>query len=96
MRTATPTQAIEMLLRALYEGTASDYPWIAHNGVAWEMEEWACDESVDGPLAYQRALLTLADSRTRALTRETVKAVQVAAQRVLTLLESCEEEKYDR
>jgi hypothetical protein len=95
MRIATTTRAVEMLLRALYEGTASDYPWIAHNGVAWEMEEWACDESVDGPRAYQRALLTLADARARALTCETVKAVQVAAQRVLVLLESCEEELYD-
>jgi hypothetical protein len=95
MRTATPTQAVEMLLRAFYEGTASDGPWVAHNGVAWEMEEWACDESVDGPRAYQRALLTLADARARALTRETVKVVQVAAQRVLVLLEPCEEEQYD-
>jgi hypothetical protein len=95
MRTAIPTQAVEMLLRALHEGTASDGPWVAHNGVAWEMEEWACDESVDGPLTYQRALLTLADDRARSLTCETVKAVQVAAQRVLVLLESCEEEQYD-
>jgi len=68
MRLAIPTQAVEMLLRALYEGTASDGPWVAHNGVAWEMEELACDEAVDGPLAYQTTLVTLAGDRTRALT----------------------------
>ena len=62
MRTATPTQSVEKLLHALFEGTASDGPWVEHNGVAWEMEELACDESVDGPLAYQTALVTLANS----------------------------------
>jgi hypothetical protein len=90
MRTATPTQAIEMLLRALYEGTASDGPWVAHNGVAWKMEELACEESVDGPLAYQRALLTLADNRARDLTRQTIHVVRDTAQRILALLETCE------
>jgi hypothetical protein len=88
MRTATPTQAVEKLLRALFEGTASDGPWVEHNGVAWEMEELACDESVDGPLAYQTALVTLASDRTRALTRHTVQVVQKTAQHVLALLDN--------
>jgi hypothetical protein len=88
MRLATPAQAVEMLLRALYEGTASDYPWVAHNGVAWDMEELACDEAADGPLAYQTALLTLADDRARALTRETAQVVRDAADRLLMLLDT--------
>jgi hypothetical protein len=79
-----------MLLRALYEGTASDYPWVAHNGVAWEMEELTCDGSLDVPLAYQTALLTRADERTRALTRETLLAVRAAADCALTMLDNCE------
>jgi hypothetical protein len=91
MRTATPTQSIEKLLRALYEGTASDGPWVAHNGVAWEMEELACDESVDGPLAYQTALVTLASDRARALTRETIHVVDSTVHCVLALLETYEQ-----
>jgi hypothetical protein len=87
MRTATPTQAVEMLLRALYEGTASDYPWVSHNGVAWQMEELTCDGRVGAPLAYQTALLTLADERTRELTRQAALAVRAAADRLLALLE---------
>ena len=63
---------------------------MAHNGVAWEMEELACEESVDGPLAYQRALLTLADDQTRELTRQTIHVVRDTAQRILALLETCE------
>jgi hypothetical protein len=90
MRTATPTQAVEMLLRALYEGTASDRPWVAHNGVAWEMEELTCDGTVDAPLAYQTALLTQANERARALTRETLLAVRAAADRALALLDGRE------
>jgi hypothetical protein len=93
MRTATPTQAVEMLLRALYEGTASDYPWVGHNGVAWEMEELTCGGTADTPLAYQTALLTLADERARELTRETLLAVDAAVHRVLALLETNPEEK---
>jgi hypothetical protein len=88
MRTATPTQAVEMLLRALYEGTASDYPWIGHNGVAWQMEELTCDGTIDAPLAYQTALLTLADERARELTRQAALAVRAAADRLLALLET--------
>ena len=90
MRNATPTQAVETLLRALFEGTASDGPWVEHNGIAWEMEELACDESVDGPLAYQTALVTLASDRARALTRQTVQVVQKTAQRVLAFLDTYE------
>jgi hypothetical protein len=88
MRLATPAQAIEMLLRAFYEGTASDGPWVAHNGVAWDMEESACDEAAGGPLTYQTALLTLADGRARALTRETAQVVRDAADQLLTLLDT--------
>jgi hypothetical protein len=87
MRTATPTQAVEMLLRALYEGTASDYPWVGHNGVAWEMEELTCGGTADAPLAYQTALLTLADEQARDLTRQAALAVRAAADRLLALLE---------
>lgn len=90
MRTAIPTQAVEMLLRALYEGTASDRPWVAHNGVAWEMEELTCDGMENAPLAYQTALLTRADERTRALTRETLLAVRAAVDYALTVLDNCE------
>jgi hypothetical protein len=78
MRNATPTQSVEKLLRALFEGTASDGPWVEHNGIAWEMEELACDESVDGPLAYQTALVT-------------VQVVQKTAQHVLALLDAHEQ-----
>ena len=91
MRTTPPTQAVEKLLRALFEGTASDGPWVAHNGVAWEMEELACEESVDGPLAYQTALVTLASDRARTLTRQTVQVVQKTAQRVLAFLDTYEQ-----
>ncbi len=91
MRTSPPTQAVEMLLRALYEGTASDGPWVGHNGVAWEMEELTCDGTVNAPLAYQTALLTLADDRARALTCQTLRVVQATAERVLTLLGTCDD-----
>lgn len=90
MRTSSPAQAIEMLLRALYEGTASDRPWVAHNGIAWEMEELTCDGSVNAPLAYQTALLNLADERTRALTCQTLRVVRATAERVMTLLDTCD------
>ena len=91
MRNATPTQSVEKLLRALFECTASDGPWVEHNGIAWEMEELACDESVDRPLAYQTALVTLASDRARALTRQTVQVVQKTAQHILALLDAHEQ-----
>jgi hypothetical protein len=90
MRLSPPTQAVEKLLRALYEGAASDGPWVAHNGVAWEMEELACREEVHGLLAYQTALVTRADERAHALTRQTLLAVRAAADRALAMLDGCE------
>jgi hypothetical protein len=32
MRNTTPTQSVEKLLRALFEGIASDGLWVEHNG----------------------------------------------------------------
>ena len=87
MRTAPPTQAVEMLLRALYEGTASDRPWVAHNGAAWEMGDMAYDEERDEYIPYRALLMTRASERTRALTCEAVRAVRAAAEGVLALLE---------
>lgn len=91
MRTSPPTQAIEQLLRALYEGTASDGPWVEHNGVAWEMAELAVDGERDIPLPYQSLLLTLASDRARALTRQAVEAVRSATDQVLALLDLYEQ-----
>jgi len=68
MRNTTPTQSIEKLLRALFEGTASDGPWVEHNGIAWEMEELAYHEPLDMVVPYQYLLLTLASDQTRAAT----------------------------
>ena len=90
MRNATPTKAVEMLLRALFEGTASDGPWVEHNGIAWEMEELACHEPLDMLVPYQYLLLTLASDETRAVTRQTAQAVRAAADRLLALLETYE------
>jgi len=91
MRTTTPTQAVEKLLRALFEGTASDGPWVEHNGIAWEMEELAYHEPLDMVVPYQYLLLTLASDQTRAVTRQTVQAVRDAADRLLALLETYEQ-----
>ena len=90
MRNTTPTQSVEKLLRALFEGTASDGPWVEHNGVAWEMEELAYDEPLDMVVPYQYLLLTLASDKTRTVTRQTVQAVRDAADRLLALLETYE------
>ena len=90
MRNATPTQAVEMLLRALFEGTASDGPWVEHNGIAWEMEELVYHEPLDMLVPYQYLLLTLASDETRAVTRQTAQAVRAAADRLLALLETYE------
>ena len=86
MRTAPPPQAVEMLLRALYEGTASDGPWVTHNGAAWEMGELAYDEDADASVSYHTLLLTRASGRTRALTRQAALAVRDAADGVRALL----------
>ncbi|TEU17160.1 MAG: hypothetical protein E3J21_09095 [Anaerolineales bacterium] len=91
MRNATPTQSVEKLLRALFEGTASDGPWVAHNGIAWEMEELAYHEPLDMLVPYQYLLLTLASDEARAATRQTAQAVRAAADRLLALLETYEQ-----
>lgn len=87
MRLSTSPEAIEQLLRALYEGTASDNPWVDHNGAAWEMEELSYDEEADTFVPYSARLLTRASPRTRALTREAALAVRAAADRLLALLD---------
>ena len=91
IRTASPNQAIEMLLRALYEGTASDGPWVAHNGAAWEMGDMAYDEERDEAIPYRALLLAQASEQTRALTWEAARAVRAAAEGVLALLGECEQ-----
>jgi len=47
MRNTTKTQAVELLLRALYEGTESDGPWVDHRSVEWEMEELSYHKPLD-------------------------------------------------
>jgi hypothetical protein len=91
MRNTTPTQSVEKLLRALFEGTASDGPWVEHNGIAWEMEELAYHEPLDMVVPYQYLLLTLASDQARAGTRQTAQAVRDAAERLLALLETYEQ-----
>jgi len=88
MRNTTPTQSVEKLLRALYEGTASDGPWVEHNGIAWEMEELAYHEPLDMVVPYQYLLLTLASDQARAGTRQAAQAVRDAADQLLALLET--------
>jgi hypothetical protein len=90
MRTTPTSEAIEALLRAVFEGTASDGPWVEHNGAAWEMQELAYDAARDVTLPYQSLLLTLASDRTRAFTRDAVVAVREAADQLLALLECYE------
>ena len=87
MRTSDPTAAIEMLLRALYEGTASDLPWVAHNGVAWTKEELACQPWPEPAFPYQDALTRCADAQIYTLTRETTRVVRDAADQLLILLD---------
>jgi len=60
VRDVTDTEAVEMLLRALYEGTASDCPWVRDWGVAGEMEELAYHRATDALVPYQCLLITLA------------------------------------
>ena len=90
MRNATETESVEMLLGALFEGTASDGPWVEHNGTAWEMEELAYHEQMDIIVPYQYLLLTLASDETRAVTRQAAQAVRDAADRLLALLDTYE------
>jgi hypothetical protein len=91
MRNTTPTQSVEKLLGALFEGTASDGPWVEHNGIAWEMEELAYHEPLDMVVPYQYLLLTLASDQARAATRQAAQAVRDAADRLLALLETYEQ-----
>jgi hypothetical protein len=91
MRNTTPTQSVEKLLRALFEGTASDGPWVEHNGIAWEMEELAYHEPLDMVVPYQYLLLTLASDQARAGTRQAAQAVRDAADQLLALLETYEQ-----
>jgi hypothetical protein len=88
MRNTTPTQSVEKLLRALFEGTASDGPWVEHNGIAWEMEELAYHKPLDMVVPYQYLLLTLASDQARAGTRQAAQAVRDAADQLLALLET--------
>jgi len=88
MRNTTPTQSVEKLLRALFEGTASDGPWVEHNGIAWEMEELAYHEPLDMVVPYQYLLLTLASDQARAGTRQAAQAVRDAADQLLALLDT--------
>jgi hypothetical protein len=87
MRTTTETKAVEMLLRALFEGTESDDPWIGHRGVIQEMEELAYHQALDMEIPYQYLLLTLASDEARDATRQAVQAVRAAAGQLLTLLD---------
>jgi len=88
MHTTTATKTVEMLLRALFEGTESDDPWIGHRGVVQEMEELAYHQALDMEIPYQYLLLTLASDEARAATHQTVQAVREAADRLLALLET--------
>lgn len=45
MRNANESESIELLLRALFEGTESDTPWVNNHPVEWEVEELACREN---------------------------------------------------
>lgn len=96
MRLSSPPESVEQLLRALYEGTASDVPWVDHNGAAWEMGELAYDEEADEYVPYRALLLTRASDRTRALTRQAACAVHDTADRLLALLDSCERTTKER
>jgi hypothetical protein len=87
MHTTTETKAVEMLLRALFEGTESDDPWIGHRGVIQEMEELAYHQALDMEIPYQYLLLTLASDEARDATHQAVQAVHAAASQLLTLLD---------
>lgn len=93
MRHKTPTQQVEMLLNALFEGAAADEAWVDDRTVEWEMEELGYLEALEMPVPYQYALLTLASDRARAVARETLRLVQAAAMRLLATLELYEQER---
>jgi hypothetical protein len=86
MRNVTDAEAVEMLRRVFFEGSASDVPWVRHWGIEAEMEELAYHKELDMPVPYQYLLLTLAGDATREATRETARAVRDAAEKLLALL----------
>lgn len=91
MRNVTDAEAVEMLLRVFFEGSASDVPWVRHWGIEAEMEELAYHKELDMPVPYQYLLLTLAGDATREATRETAEAVRDAVEKLLALLDLYDE-----
>jgi hypothetical protein len=91
MRNVTEAEAVEMLLRVFFEGSASDVPWVRHWGIEAEMEELAYHKELDMPVPYQYLLLTLASEATRQTTRETAEGVRDAAENLLALLDLYDE-----
>jgi hypothetical protein len=95
MRDVSASEAVERLLRALYEGTTSDPPWVRDWGAAGEMEVLAYDTDQVRPVPYQYLLVSLASDATRDVTRETAEAVQQAANLLLGLLDRFERAQDD-
>lgn len=91
MRNVEDAEAVEMLLRVFFEGSASDVPWVRHWGIEGEMEALAYHEQLDVLIPYQYLLLTLASEATREVTRETARAVRAAAEKLLALLDLYDE-----
>jgi hypothetical protein len=91
MRDVAESEAVEVLLRALYEGSASDGPWVRNWRVAGEMEELVYHKGLDTLIPHQYVLITLASDETRAVTRRTIQALRRAADRLLRLLDRYEE-----
>ena len=91
MRNANTSQAVEMLLRALFGGTEADSPWVEHKGAAREMEELAYHEQLDMIVPFQYLLLTLASDETRTVTRQAAEAVRDAVEQLLALLDTYEQ-----
>lgn len=87
MRTANPPQAVETLLRALFEGTRTTGPWVDHRPSELEMAAVAPHDPLDLVVPYQYLLLTLVGDETRAMTRQAAEAVRAAAKRLLALLD---------
>ena len=83
-------EAVEMLLCALYEGSACHPPWVRDWGVADELEELAYERALEMLIPYQYLLITLATDAARAATRRAVLGVRAAAEKVLELLDRYE------
>jgi hypothetical protein len=88
MREVGKAEAVEILLGALFEGSACDGPWVQHCDVAGEMEELAFHKHPAMAVPYQYLLITLASDQVREVTRQTARAVQKATQNLLGLLEA--------